>query len=111
MLDDRPDRAATAETLKTIQFFVVEVNTWYGACSSSEALWCDDPVQVRVGRREAWSLTVSSESSPIDVRLGVSLESAFGERVEESKVSSLIADMFSGTKMNDTPSLVSADGV
>jgi hypothetical protein len=33
MFDDRPDSAATADTLNTMKFFIPGVNTWYGASS------------------------------------------------------------------------------
>lgn len=31
MLEERPDNAATADTLKTMKFFIPGVNTWYGS--------------------------------------------------------------------------------
>lgn len=30
MLDERPDNAATAETLHTMKAFMLRLNTWYG---------------------------------------------------------------------------------
>ena len=30
MLDERPDNAATAETMRTTKLFILGVKTWYG---------------------------------------------------------------------------------
>jgi hypothetical protein len=97
MLDERPDNAATAETMRTTKLFILGVKTWYGFSLLLSVrvllpIWLDSSALPTAGVEASWMSRSSEGLLSLDGRLGASLwvcllDEATGDR---GKVCNLI---------------------